>query len=161
MSAAEKTPHKCNGISVPEPRCDVEILMQIFCPMFPVSMPFGHQKPQQNKTVPETASTDKVSMIWWEANENYPSSHTQDVIYFHNHSPLFPFHPLDQISAKSPMGVWWLGNNFRSWAVQDLMLGEEITTVKSETVFMHIAGEEHRQREALPNLQCKSFFSCF
>lgn len=102
MSAAEKTPHKCNGISVPEPRCDVEILMQIFCPMFPVSMPFGHQKPQQNKTVPETASTDKVSMIWWEANENYPSSHTQDVIYFHNHSPLFPFLPagpnLSQIS---------------------------------------------------------------
>jgi len=54
---------KCNGIYVAEPKCDAEILMQIFCPVFPVSTPFGHQKPQENMTVPETASTGKISMI--------------------------------------------------------------------------------------------------
>lgn len=86
----------------------------------------------------------------------------QDVIYFHNHSPLFPFHPLDQISVKSLVAVSRLGNNCRSRARQDLILGAEIITVNSETVFMHIAGgEECRQREALPHLQCKSFLSSF
>lgn len=41
IPAAEKTPRKCNGIHVVEPRCDDENLMQIFCPMFPVLMSFG------------------------------------------------------------------------------------------------------------------------
>lgn len=58
-AAAEKPPPKSDGIYVAEPRCDAEISMQIFCPLFPVLMTFGHQKTQGNKTVPEPASKAK------------------------------------------------------------------------------------------------------
>lgn len=131
-AAAEKPPQKCDGIYVAEPRCDAEISMQIFCPLFPVLMTFGHQKKiretRQCQSQPLRQNKyDLMGSKWKFPHFSHPGHYLLTIVFL----PSFPFthatkslrnlqqvfHDLVTTSGAEPSGLGIRSRNYycESW----------------------------------------------